>query len=92
MAEKVEGPRQLTLRATRSYDYGILRFTVNGARAGQDFDGYAPRPEIGAPIELGVFPPQEGRLVLRVEVVGTNPASRGPRHYFGLDAVQVLPP
>jgi hypothetical protein len=37
-----------------------------------------------------VFQPRDGRLVVRVEVIGTNPSSRDPRYYFGLDAVQVL--
>jgi hypothetical protein len=92
IAENVSGPKKLVLHGTKSYDYGILRFSVNGERAGKDFDGYAPQPVLSGPIELGVFQPREGRLVLRVEVIGANPSSRGPRYYFGLDAVQVLPP
>ena len=92
IADQVSGPRKLTLHGTKSYDYGILRLSVNGERAGPDFDGYAPKPELSGPVELGVFRPRDGRLVLRVEVIGTNPASHGSRYYCGLDAVQVLAP
>jgi hypothetical protein len=43
-------------------------------------------------VDLGVVEPKEGRIVLRAEVTGANPASRGPRFYFGLDAVTVTDP
>ena len=92
VADNVSGSKKLIVRATKSYDYGKLRFSVNGEPTGKDFDGYAPKPELSGPIELGVFQPRDGRFVLRVEVVGANPASRNPRYYFGLDGVQVLPP
>jgi hypothetical protein len=75
----------LTLHATKSWDYGIMRFSVNGKAFGQDVDLYAEKPTPSAPIMLGAFDPADGAYVLRVEVVGKNPKSRAA--FFGLDCV-----
>lgn len=85
-------PRKVTLYGTRSFDYGTLRFSVNGQPAGKDYDAYSAKPVTSGPIDLGTFEPAEGRLRLRVEVVGANPASQGARYFFGLDAVVLSPP
>ena len=92
LAENLTGPRQLALHATKSYDYGLLRLSVNGQPVPQTFDGYAPKPLLTGPVELGTFAPKDGRLVLRVEVIGANPAATGPKYYFGLDAVTLAAP
>ncbi len=85
-------PRKLILHATKSYDYGVIRFSVNGKQAGTDFDGYLPQPRNSGPIDLGTVEPKDGKLLLRAEVVGTNPASIASRFYFGLDCVVVSRP
>lgn len=92
LAENVTGPRKITLHATQSHDYGILRFSVNGQAVDKVFDGQAPRPMLSGPVELGTFEPKEGKFVLRIEVTGANPASTGPKYYFGLDAVILTAP
>ncbi len=84
-------PRKLILHATRSYDYGVLRFSVNGKPAGKEFDGYAADAAPSGPIELGTFEPTDGALMLRVEVEGANPASKGTGRLFGLDCVVLSP-
>ena len=61
------------LYATRSFDYGILRFTVNGQPAGADVDFYAAKPVASGAIELGTFEPVDRVYILRAEVVGKNP-------------------
>ncbi|MCC6679164.1 MAG: DUF2961 domain-containing protein [Phycisphaerales bacterium] len=88
--------RRVTLYATRSWDYGIVRFTVNGKPAGpaEGIDLYSGgRGKVVAtgPIELGTFTPVDGRLVLRAEVIGGNAKSEGSRSFFGLDAVVLSP-
>jgi hypothetical protein len=85
LAEGVTGNRKIVVYGTKSYDYGILRFSINGRAVEKEFDGYAAQPALSGRIELGTFDPKDGRFVLRVEVVGANPESRGSRHYFGLD-------
>lgn len=82
-------PHQIILHATRSYDYGILRFTVNGRPAGKDVDFYHPEAMLAEPVDLGTFQAHDGKLLLRAEVTGTNPASRGPRFYHGFDCVEI---
>ncbi|MHC4964938.1 MAG: glycoside hydrolase family 172 protein, partial [Planctomycetota bacterium] len=82
------GRRRLLVYATRSWDYAIVRFFVNGTRVGDDVDLFNTEGRAVAatgPIDLGVVRPVEGRLVLRVEVVGSNKRSEDPGTYFGID-------
>jgi hypothetical protein len=83
--------RKVTIYPTKSYDYGIWKFFVNGQEARQ-YDAFAPQAILGEPLELGTFTPQDGKFNLRLEVAGTNPEARGPRYYFGLDAVTLAAP
>lgn len=92
----VEGdtPVKVTLYATKSWDYGIVRFSVNGKPIEGEFDLFSGQDGLCVPtgaIELGVFSPENSALILRVEVVGTNEKSIGARYYFGLDCVVLRP-
>ena len=91
VANSVDGRRKVVLHATQAPDYGILRLTVNGQPAG-NFDGFAETPRLSRPIELGVFEPKDGRMVLRVEVSGANPQARDGKYFFGLDRVLLTKP
>jgi hypothetical protein len=82
---------RLTLYGTQSYDYGILRFSVNTNPLGKEFDGYHATPIACGPLEIGRGQPQDGKLRLRVEVVGCHAQSKGPKYYFGLDAFVLSP-
>lgn len=77
---------KLTLHATKAVDYGILRFSVNGKPAGAKVDLYFGKKATSCgPVVLGTFDPVDSAYVLRVEVVGKNPKSKGA--LFGLDCV-----
>ncbi|VGO13167.1 hypothetical protein PDESU_01721 [Pontiella desulfatans] len=76
---------KLTLHATKSKDFGILSFSVNGKPAGSEVDLYAGIPMPSGAIELGFCEPIDESYILRVEVVGKNPKSTGA--LFGLDCV-----
>jgi len=89
IAEGINGPHRITLHATKSFDYGLLQFSVNGKVVSEPFDGFSGQPQPSGAIDLGVCEPAEGRLVLRVEVAGHNPASKG--HLFGLDCAVLSP-
>jgi hypothetical protein len=78
-------PEKLVLYATKSHDFGTLRFSVNGQPAGSAVDLYAPKPGSSGAIDLGKFMPVENAYVLRVEVVGKNDESKGA--FFGIDCV-----
>ncbi|MCY2961099.1 MAG: DUF2961 domain-containing protein [Planctomycetota bacterium] len=85
------GRRTITVLATRSYDYGILRFSIDGSAIETRFDA---RSRAAGVVEGGVQVPLGEHLVgnsfrLRVEVVGTSVEAEGPRRYFGLDAIVV---
>ena len=79
--------KKLVLYATKSYDFGILRFSINGQVAGAEVDLYAAAPTPSGPIKLGVFVPADGAYILRAEVVGKNPNSKGA--LFALDCVSL---
>lgn len=89
------GKHRVVLHATRSWDYGIVRFQLNGEAAGVETDLYSGgsgKVEPTGPIDLGeVEVGENGRLKLRVEVVGKNPGSAGTGSYVGLDAVVIGP-
>ena len=89
---KENGPQKVTVYATKSYDYGILRFEVNGKVALDNWDGYNPTSIRSDPIPLGVFEPRDGKITLRVEVAGSNPQSKSPKMYFGIDCVTLGEP
>ena len=84
------GPKRLKVRTAKSFDYGILRFSVDGRAIGRDLDTYSADIVPSEFVELGTIEPRDGRIVLRVEVVGCNPQSRPPNYYFGLDCVQAV--
>ena len=85
-------PRQVVLYLTQAPDFGTLRFTVNGQPSATTFDGYAPKVQLAPAVKLGVFTPKDGRLILRAEVDGANPQSRGAKFFFGLDCAVMEKP
>ena len=91
-----EGRRAVTVHATRSWDYGVVRFSVNGEASPVGevdlFSGSRGRctPSGGA-LNLGTFTPDQGRLVLRAEVVRKSPNASPPGTFFGLDCVVLSP-
>ena len=65
---------------------------VNGKASEVMFDGYADRPAPSGPVNLGVYEPQDGKFLLRIEVIGADTAAIGVRYSFGLDAVVLEEP
>jgi hypothetical protein len=80
------GRYRVLLYATKSYDYGVVRFSIDG-RKGKELDLWSAKPVASGPIDLGEFDLSKGDSVLRAEVIGTNPQSTGSHFYFGLDCV-----
>lgn len=62
----------LSLFATKSRDFGILQFSVNGKPTGKQIDLYAAKPTPSEVIKLGAFEPADGAYILSVKVVGKN--------------------
>lgn len=82
--------KTLTLHATKSRDYGIVKFSVNGKPAAANVDFYSGEKATSyGPIVLGTFAPVDGAYVLRAEVADKNEASMGT--FFGLDCVTLSP-
>ncbi|MGD8453762.1 MAG: DUF2961 domain-containing protein [Phycisphaerae bacterium] len=83
------GRYRLTAVYTRSFDYGIVQTYVNGEKAGEPLDTYAPNIEPDLRQPLGEFDLPAGPLRLRVEVVGKS--ERSPGYFFGVDCIIVEP-
>lgn len=88
----VEGdaPVRLTLHATKSWDYGVVQFAVNGKDVGHSVDLYSGengKVVPSEPIDLGVQTAERGVVSRRATVVGDNAKAEGTRAFFGLDAV-----
>jgi hypothetical protein len=84
---------KVIVHATKSWDYGIVRFSVNGTPAGQEVDLYSGAREVKAtgPLDLGAHSPRDGGFVIRCEVVGGNAKSEGTKSFFGLDCIVLEP-
>ena len=80
------GRYHVLLYATKSYDYGVIRFMVNGQQ-GKDVDLWSEKPVPTGAIDLGEFDLGQGNSVLRAVVIGTNPKSTGSHYFFGMDCV-----
>jgi hypothetical protein len=96
-AELADKPVTVVVHATRSWDYGIVRFSLNGKRAGGEggdidlFNDKARAVAVTGPIDLGTTQPRDGKVILRAEVVGGNPKSEGTKSFFGLDCIVLSP-
>ncbi|MFO0836474.1 MAG: glycoside hydrolase family 172 protein [Phycisphaerales bacterium] len=85
---------KVALHATRSWDYGIIRFSIDGKQVGKDtdlFSGAQNKVEPTGPIDLGVIEPKGDSFILRAEVVGGNEKSMGSKAFFGLDCLVLTP-
>ena len=84
------GKQTITIYGTNSYDYGIVRFSVNGAPA-KEIDLFNETAIASGPIELGDWNLQDKEFILRVEVIGSNPRSKGAKYFTGLDCIVLRP-
>jgi hypothetical protein len=86
------GRYRASLRPTESWDYAVLAIDLGGERRVDRLDTWSPQLRLGAPVDLGLVEVgAAGALILRVEVVDTNPAANPPRTYFGIDGVLLEP-
>ena len=85
---KETGVYSFMIVATKSWDYGIYEYQVDGKPLGKPVDQYDNVVSFEE-VNLGRKHLSAGRHVLRVENKGKNPASDG--YYFGLDAILASP-
>jgi hypothetical protein len=83
---KRKEPLRLLLNATTSYDFGKYQVSLDGVKLGGPIDFYSGKVA-SREIHLLDFWPEPGAHVLRLECVGTNPASSGC--YCGIESVRL---
>ncbi len=84
-------PVHVLIHATRSWDYALVKFTLNGATEGKDVDlceASSTADPVG-PIDLGLATPVNGRIVLRATALQPGRGAKEPGYYFGLDCVEL---
>lgn len=84
-------PRRLKLYLTYSFDFGVMKISVNGRVVQKSLDLFHERPTV-YPLDLGVVAPVDNAYVLRFEYVAPGPRSRGTRSFLGLDCVVLSAP
>jgi hypothetical protein len=82
------GKYRLTLWAVRSWDYGIVQWSLNGKALGEPIDGYSPEV-VSRKVDCGTVEIRPGQNRLAVKLTGKNEKSRG--YYAGLDALKLDP-
>jgi hypothetical protein len=83
-----EGKYRITVYLTKSWNYGVIQFLINGTRIGKPIDGFNADTVVSTgPIDLGAANLTKGANRLMVEVVGTNRMSAQGHYSWGLDCV-----
>jgi hypothetical protein len=83
-----EGKYRITVYLTKSWNYGIIQFLINGTRLGKPIDGFNANTVVSTgAIDLGAANLNKGVNRLVVEVVGTNRMSAQAHYSWGLDCV-----
>ena len=70
--------------------HGVVEITLGGYPVLDQTDFYRPEVTSTGPMSLGVFDLVEGRSLLTVKMLGTNPDAE-PEFKFGLDYVKLIP-
>lgn len=83
-----KGKYDVILYATHAKDFGILSFTLNGKPTNINFDAYGTEVTNSRAIKLGQVDTSKEKIILKVELIGTNKQSQGDRYFFGLDCLQ----
>lgn len=77
-------------RFLKSWDYGIVKLSINGAPAKATLDLYSPEIAFSNEFDLGEFDLTAGENRITVEIVGINDKSE-KKYGFGLDYIRLEP-
>jgi len=88
---KEAGTYRVLARYLKSPDFGIVQWSVNGQKAGEPVDLYAPKAALDPEVTLGTFELTAGENRLGAEIVGTNEKSINQRYLVGLDYIRLEP-
>lgn len=74
---------------TESYDFGVVKFRLNGASIGNSIDLWSDIILSTGKLYLGRFVANDNKNLLEMKVIGKNPASRTPYYQFAIDGIQL---
>ena len=87
---KHAGRYKVIVGCTRSWDYGMFRFSVNGKATGEPVDLYAPKI-LPLTVDLGEFDLTGTTVDLGLTCVGTNPKVKARNFMAGIDYILLEP-
>ena len=70
---KSAGKQKLVVNLTKSFDYAIIQFYLDGKKIGKPIDLYSPQICPTGPLTLGTFDLNQGEHDLTAEIIGANP-------------------
>ncbi len=82
------GKYVLRTRLVTSWNYAVVRLSLNDTPLGQPVDTYTPKVDARW-VDCGQVEIKPGQNLLRLQVIGQNPSSTG--YYAGLDAIVLTP-
>ena len=85
------GTYQLEAYMARSFDYGVVQFSINGEAVGEPLDLYGSAIQPTGALALGTIDLDEGENTLTLEIVGRNPSNHAPHYNFGFDGIVLEP-
>jgi hypothetical protein len=85
-----DGKYDLGIVMTKSMDYGIVMFLLDGKQIGSMADLYSPRTVNSSMIDLGTLELKAGLRRLGIRITGANRKAI-QKYYVGLDYLQLTP-
>lgn len=86
------GRYEVLAHLTRSWDYGMFKFTINAGAQQKTLDLFSGKERLcvpSGPLPLGVFNLARGDNLLKIQVAGKH--EKSPGYYFGLDGIVLKP-
>jgi len=85
------GKYEVEAQLTKSWDYGTVQISLDGAPQGEPLDLYSQDVKLADMVSLGPVELEAGEHKLAFEITGKNAAIEGEFYYFGLDYVKLAP-
>ena len=79
-------PQRLRIVVSKCYDFGVIRLSVNDQTIVKEMDLHSSNLTLET-VDAGTVEPIDNAITIRVELIKTNPRSRGAQSFAGLDCL-----
>jgi hypothetical protein len=85
------GKYEVKVQLTKSWDYGSVQLSLDGAPQGEAVDLYSQTVKLADLVSMGPLELEAGEHKLTLEIAGKNAAVEEGYYYVGLDYVKLVP-